>query len=144
MDERIVDFLEGQKVAMICCVDEESKPYCFSCFYAFDKEKALFYFKSSASAHHSALLRSNPAVAGGVQPDKLNPLAIKGIQFTGSVIDPKNELSFDAAKIYHKKFPFALAMPGEVWTIQSEMIKLTDNSIGFGKKTIWRLKETVN
>lgn len=134
MNERIVDFIEGQKVATICCVDEGNKPYCFSCFYAFDKEKELIYFKSSANAHHSALLHHNPVVAGSIQPDKLNPLAIKGIQFTGKILDSKSELCLNAAKLYHKKYPFALAMPGEVWTIQPDMIKLTDNTVGFGKK----------
>lgn len=143
MNERIVDFIEGQKVATVCCVDENKKPYCFSCFYAFDKEKGLIYFKSSAHAYHSQLLFQNPSVAGSIQPDKLNPVAIKGIQFTGSVIDSENVLSFDAAKIYHKKYPFALAMPGDVWTIQPEEIKFTDNTMGFGKKITWNLHETV-
>jgi uncharacterized protein YhbP (UPF0306 family) len=141
MDERIVDFIKAQTVATVCCVDEENRPYCFSCFYAFDRERNLFYFKSSENAHHSALLLRNNRVAGTIQPDKLNSLAIKGIQFTGTIIDPKNELSFNASKMYHRKYPFALAMPGDVWTLQPDVIKMTDNTLSFGKKLHWQLHQ---
>lgn len=143
MDERIVEFITGNKVAAVCCLDADNKPYCFSCFYAFDKERHLLYFKSGAAAHHSELLLQNPVVAGTINPDKLNSLAIKGIQFTGSILDSRNELCFEAANLYHKRFPFALAMPGDIWTIQLEVIKMTDNTLSFGKKIHWNLHELV-
>lgn len=141
MDERIVEFISGQKVATVCGVDVENNPYCFSCFYAFDKDRQLLYFKSGSSAHHSEILLENPVVAGTINPDKLNQLAIKGIQFTGKVLPATDELCIDAASVYHKRFPFALAMPGEVWTIQLEVIKMTDNTLSFGKKIHWSLCE---
>jgi len=143
MNERIADFITHQKVATVCCVDEENNPYCFSCFYAFDAERGLIYFKSGSSAHHSQILHQNPIVAGTVQPDKLNPLAIKGIQFTGRILHPKNELCSHAEAIYHKRYPFALAMPGDMWTLQPETIKMTDNTLSFGKKLHWQLHEMV-
>jgi len=143
MDERIIHFIEGQKVATVCCVDPENKPYCFSCFYVFDKNKDLLYFKSSANAHHTELLVQNSSVAGTIQPDKLNPLAIKGIQFTGQILDAINDLCSEATSLYHKKYPFAWAMPGEVWTVQLQVIKMTDNTLSFGKKINWQLHETV-
>ena len=141
MNERIVDFISQQKVASVCCVDAENHPYCFSCFYAFDKERNLIYFKSGSAANHSQLLLQNPAVAGTIQPDKLNTLAIKGVQFTGRILDGKDELCSQTESVYHKKFPFALAMPGEVWTLQLEVIKMTDNTLSFGKKLHWQLHE---
>lgn len=144
MNQRINDFIEEQKLATICCIDRENRPYCFSCFYAFDKERTLIYFKSSADTHHAEILFHNPVVAGTIHPDKLNPLAIKGIQFTGWVVDRRSEICFNASKLYHKKYPFALAMPGEVWTIRPEFVKMTDNSLSFGKKIIWKLHETVD
>jgi uncharacterized protein YhbP (UPF0306 family) len=141
MNERIADFITHQRVASVCCVDEENMPYCFSIFYAFDPERHLFYFKSSTSAHHSQVLLQNPVVAGTIQADKLNPLAIKGIQFTGRILHPKNELCSQAEAVYHRRFPFALAMPGEIWTLQPEAIKMTDNTLSFGKKLHWQLQE---
>jgi len=143
MNERIADFITHQRVATVCCVDEENKPHCFSCFYAFDNERQLLYFKSGSSAHHSQILFQNSVVAGAIQQDKVNSLAIKGIQFTGRILHPKNELCSQAESVYHKRFPFALAMPGEIWTLQPETIKMTDNTLSFGKKLHWSLHEVV-
>jgi uncharacterized protein YhbP (UPF0306 family) len=70
-------------------------------------------------------------------------LAIKGIQFTGTLMDQANELCADAASLYHKRFPFALTMPGEIWTVRLEVIKMTDNTLSFGKKIHWSLNEMV-
>lgn len=108
---------------------------------AFDVDKELFYFKSGANSHHAQMLLQNPIVAGTIQPDKLNPVAIKGLQFTGRILDFKNELCSKAEAVYHKRFPFALTMPGEIWTLQPEAIKMTDNTLSFGKKLHWQLHE---
>jgi uncharacterized protein len=101
----------------------------------------LLYFKSGSSAHHSQILLQNPVVAGTIQADKLNTLAIKGIQFNGRILHPKNELCSQADSVYHKRFPFALAMAGEIWTLQPEVIKMTDNTLSFGKKLHWQLRQ---
>lgn len=143
MNERIADFINHQRVASVCCVDEDNNPHCFSCFYAFDAERNLLYFKSGSSANHSEILVQNPIVAGTIQQDKLNSLAIKGVQFTGKILHPKNELCAHAESAYHKRFPFALTMPGEIWTLQPETIKMTDNTLSFGKKLKWSLHEEV-
>lgn len=132
MDKRIIEFMDGQKVATICCIDKENKPYCFSCFYAFDEEAQMLYFKTSSNTYHAPLLVIRPTIAGTIQPDKLNPLAIKGIQFTGTVVHGDH-----ASTVYHKKYPFALAMAGEVWAVDLHYIKMTDNTLSFGKKIIW-------
>jgi len=143
MNETIVDFITHQRVATICCVDAEKHPYCFSCFYVFDAERELVYFKSSSNTVHSQILDRNPIVAGTIQPDKLNPLAIKGIQYTGQILHLKNELCLHAEGIYHKRYPFALAMPGNIWILQPLTIKMTDNTLSFGKKLHWQSHEVV-
>jgi uncharacterized protein len=137
----MIDFIEGQKIASICCVDENHSPYCFSCFYAYDKEKTLIYFKTSAKSHHALVFIQNPVVAGTIQPDKLSLLAIKGVQFTGTIVNTNNNLCPEADEVYYKKYPFARAMPGEVYTIQPDIIKMTDNTLGFGKKITWQRNE---
>src|ERR1043165_1175428 len=142
MHQKIVSFLEGQKVATICCVDDLNRPYCFSCFFAFDQENARLYFKSSLNTRHSDLLLQRPAVSGTVQPDKLNPLAIKGIQFTGEVLTDLRERNASHARtVYHKNHPMALAMPGEVFAIELHSIKMTDNTLSFGKKIMWEMAQ---
>lgn len=140
MNEHIVDFIQKQKVATLCCVDEEMSPYCFSCFFAFDDVNHLLHFKTSASSHHARLLQQNGRVAGTINPDKLNALAIKGIQFRGQVLATDDPLAAGAGTLYHKKYPFALAMKGDVWTVRITTIKMTDNTLSFGKKIIWELE----
>jgi uncharacterized protein len=138
MNESIIKFIEKQKVATVCCIDDDGSPYCFSCFYVFDKSSYFLYFKTSSSSHHSSLLEKNPAVAGTIQPDKLNPLAIKGLQYQGHVLNTDDVKSGIAKAFYHYRFPFASVMPGHVRIIELTEIKMTDNSAGFGKKILWK------
>jgi uncharacterized protein len=143
MNEAIINFIKKQRVATVCCVDEDGNPYCFSCFYVFDKSAYFLYFKTSTSSHHSSLLEKSPAVAGTIQPDKLNPLSIKGIQFQGKIFEP-DEVTISTAKaFYNYRFPFAVVMPGEVMIIELREIKMTDNSAGFGKKILWKKEDEV-
>lgn len=141
MNEHIVKFIEKQTCASVCCTDQEENPYCFSCFYAFNKTDGLLYFKSSLDTHHSGLLLKKPFIAGTILPDKLNILRVKGIQFEGIILPDTDPLTGQAFSIYHKKHPVALTMHGEIWTIKLTSIKMTDNSLGFGKKITWQIAE---
>ncbi|MBK8610718.1 MAG: pyridoxamine 5'-phosphate oxidase family protein [Chitinophagaceae bacterium] len=137
MDEIIKQFIGEQNCASICCVDESRQPYCFSCFYAFNAEVGLLYFKSSSNSRHAALMKINPFVAGTILPDKLNKMSIKGVQLKAIVLDSKQQPVIRTLGIYLKKYPMALAMPGEIWVLQINHIKMTDNTLGFGKKIVW-------
>ena len=137
MKKRIADFIKDNKVLTLSCLDEHNKPYCFHCFYAFDEENYLLFFKSSTQAFHSSLLAQNPQVAGGILPDNIEYLALKGVQLTAKVLYNDIPCGIHADDFYHKKFPFALARPGHVWCLQLESVKMTDNTHVFGKKLIW-------
>lgn len=141
MNETIARFLQHQTCASICCVDEGASPYCFSCYYAFDSEKGLLYFKSSIGSHHMELLKDNPNIAGTVLPDKLNRLLVKGVQFEGVILEPGDHLAGQASIHYHKKFPMGLLIPGETRVIRINSIKMTDSTKGFGKKITWSRSE---
>ncbi len=144
MNEAIIMFLSQQTSATICCSDDEGKPYCFNCFYAFNSEDGLLYFKSSAETRHGKLLKRNRQVAGTVLPDKINKLVVKGLQLEGVILDEDHPMAKKAAAIYHQKHPMALAMPGEVWTLQFNAMKMTDSTLGFGKKLLWSRDEMVS
>lgn len=137
MNEPINLFVEKQKCASICCVDEAGNPNCFSCFYAVNLPEGLLYFKSSLDSFHMKILMLKSILSGTILPDKLHVLAVKGIQFRGILLPKQHRLTQDAAKYYYKRYPIALAIPGEVWTIQLNSIKMTDSSKGFGKKIQW-------
>ena len=141
MDKTIIEFLQNQNCATVCCTDETGKPYCFSCFYAFDSCKGILYFKSSANSLHAVIMKKNPLIAGTVLPDRLNKLSVKGIQFEAEVLDSTTSGVQDGMKNYFKKHPVALLMPGELWALQINQIKMTDNTLGFGKKIIWNRTE---
>ncbi|MDB5012938.1 MAG: hypothetical protein JWQ25_1140, partial [Daejeonella sp.] len=98
-------------------------------------------FKSSASSYHSTLLSKNTAVAGTILANKIEWLSLKGIQFTGKVLDNSFPHPVKPQTYYHKVFPLAVAKPGDVWCIKLEMIKMTDNSQVFGKKLEWHKRE---
>ena len=144
MKEIITRFLAEQTCATICCTDETGKPYCFSCYYVFNEENAVLYFKSSADAHHSGLLSNNPVIAGTVLPDKLNKLITRGIQFQGELLGQDHPLAKDAFINYHKQHPLAMAFKGDVFVIQINELKMTDSNLGFGKKITWNKSEIGN
>ena len=141
MNDRILTFLKKQTAASICCVNEINEPYSFSCFFAFNSTENLLYYKSTASSYHSKILLQNPKVSGTIMPDKLNKLAVKGIQFTGMVLAEIDPLSMGAFKNYHSRFPMAIAIPGVVWTIKINQLKMTDNVPGIFKKHSWQREE---
>jgi uncharacterized protein len=143
MNGHIIQFIKKQTCASVCCVNEQGSPYCFSCFYVFNSEEGLLYFKSSASAHHSTIVSNNFSVAGTILPDKLNVLMVEGLQFTGSILPEDHPSTQQAAMHYYKKNPAALAIPGELWTIQIDQIKMTDSTLGFGKKITWNREAAI-
>ncbi len=137
IDINIARFIEKQNSATICCTGNTGNPYCFSCYYALNLKDGLLYFKSSVEAYHSILLKENPVIAGTILPDSLNKLKIKGVQFTGELLDSQDPLVKDAYMLYHRKHPMALAIKGEVFTIRIDSIKMTDSTRVFGKKIFW-------
>lgn len=137
MDEKIIAFLEATTCASISCLDENGAIYSFNSFISFDKNSQSCYFKSSSnSTTHGKLLKENPQVSGTILPDTLEVNAIKGIQFKGAV---KMNSIFDVSQAmhYHTKYPMAMAVPGDMWTLQFHWIKYTDNTLGFGTKIEW-------
>lgn len=139
MNEEIKDFLQKQRIATICCVDEQSNPYCFTCFYLFQFQYFLLIFKSSATSHHVSLLQEKQQVSGTVLPEKTGVFPVKGIQFSGILCtQPAQHLLEIGKEHYYKKFPLALTIPGELFLIKLETIKMTNSAKILGKKVIWR------
>src|SRR5262245_14612453 len=103
LNETIKHFIQGQKIATICCIDEQNNPFCFSCFYTFQNKDCLLYFKSSPASMHCRLMSEKPQVSGTILPDKLNIFSIAGIQFSGILLKASHELTEDASRLYHIK-----------------------------------------
>lgn len=103
-------------------------------FYAFDKDSASFVVASSSETKHIQNILQNNKIAGTVVLETTTVGKIQGVQFKGEFLTlNKKELE----KLYFKKFPYALSMSPELWQIKINYFKMTDNTLGFGKKIIW-------
>ncbi|WP_207421892.1 pyridoxamine 5'-phosphate oxidase family protein [Desertivirga brevis] len=140
IDERIVSFLKSQTAVSICtCLD--NVPYSCICFYAYSTEFNTLAFKSGENTLHIRQALSNPLVSGSVLPDKLEKTRVRGLQLLGRFFKPEGEILSSLQRTYYKKYPIALTMKGDLWAIELSNIKLTDNTLGFGKKIIWKKEE---
>lgn len=136
MDKKISAFIKAQ-TALTIATSVDSIPYCATCFYAYLEEENLLVFKSDAETRHISDALINNNVAGSILVDKTEIGKIKGIQFNGTFLSPKDALLKDAQKAYYFKYPYAAAMKGDLWVIELTSVKFTDNTLGFGKKLIW-------
>jgi uncharacterized protein len=136
--EPIVTYVTTQSCATVSCISADHKPYCFNCFYTFLAAEGWLIFKSSQDTAHATMLLQNPQIAGSILPDKLTMLHIRGLQFEGELL-PFNHPAYDtAAKAYYKQHPIALTMSGDIWVLQLNHLKLTDNRLGIGNKQHWQ------
>jgi uncharacterized protein YhbP (UPF0306 family) len=131
-DVHTVQFLKMQTV-MTLATSQDNIPHCAMCFYIFVEEENSIVFKSKPITNHVQQALANPNVSGSILPDKLIPAKTSGIQFYGMFRKGNQH----AAKHYYQKYPFAAAVPGEVWTIELTKIIFTDATLGFGKKRHW-------
>ena len=118
-------------------------PYCASCFYTYSSEEKYLVFKSKSTTKHIINALSNNSVAGTILSKSSTLGEIKGIQFNGTFIEPTNTLLSNLKKIYYKQFPFALPMSGDIWAIEITSIKMTDNTLGIGKKILWQRENII-
>lgn len=143
MDKKIESYIGSQK-NMTFCTAADNSPYCANCFYVFLEKENHLIFKSSPETTHIVNALKNDKVAGTIIPDTSKVGVIKGVQFTGKFLTPDTVLLEKAKKAYFGKYPFSLAIPGELWAIELQKIKMTDNTLGFGKKISWEKTTELN
>jgi uncharacterized protein len=136
MDKRILEYISTQSVLTFCTA-LNNEPYCANCMYVYLPEHFSLVFSSENTTRHIHEAVLNNKVAGTILPTKTETGTVKGIQFTGTFRIPEAEILEHAKKYYYLKFPVALMMKGQLWMITLESIKMTDNTLGFGKKLLW-------
>jgi hypothetical protein len=140
LNKSIVDFLSKNQVATVCFTNELNQPYCINCFYSFIEDCAILIFKSSYGTSHDSFIKKNNNLAGTITDEQIDLTKLKGIQFTGKLIDEQEITNKRLNFFYIKKHPMSIALPGYLWGVQLEYIKFTDNSLGFGSKIIWKIE----
>ena len=136
MDKKIINYISTNKVFTIATCNNHV-PYCANCFYVFDSTTNTLIFLSDDETRHIIEAKKNKNVAGTINTDVISVAKIKGIQFIGQFICPEEAQEEAFYLMYYKKFPFAKAKPSKIWGINLTFIKMTDNTLGFGKKLIW-------
>lgn len=137
MDERFVKFIKKHHVLTLATVSGEGMPYVANCFYAYDAKRNVLVFTSDTTTRHGAEMAANSNVAISIVLETRIVGRVQGIQIVGTAERGDDE----ARKSYIKRFSYAAAAPLELWMVRPSMMKLTDNTLGFGKKLIWQSEE---
>ena len=131
--EKINSFIAKHHVMSLATSSEDELSVC-SLFYAYSKEKKTFVVASSEDTTHILHILKNPHIAGNILLETNTIGKIQGLQFRGdfTLLEDK-----DLRDLYFKTFPHARVMSPKLWQIEVDYFKMTDNTLGFGKKIIW-------
>lgn len=136
-EKKITDFITRHHVLTLATVGHNAQPYCATCFYAYDKSRNLIIFTSDDNTLHAQHMMANSNVAVAINLETRIVGKIQGIQICGTI----RRGDKNAKSVYIKRFPYAVAAPLNIWVVEPYFMKLTDNTLGFGKKLIWNKEQ---
>lgn len=134
VDKRFGRFIAKHHVLTLATVSSEGMPYVANCFYAYDKVRNRFVFTSDTTTRHGAEMAANGHVALSIVLETRVVGRVEGLQVEGYAVAADEE----AKSVYVKRFPYAAVAPLKLWMVEPKMMKLTDNTLGFGTKLIWQ------
>lgn len=151
MDPRIAKFLKHHHV-MALATSSDQGSWTAHCFYAYMHEHQIIVFTSDPETRHGKDMLKNPNVSVGIALETKVIGMIRGIQLSGCatyleasgggtppfIRGGRGEVPGEARTAYLLRFPFALAAKLDLWVLEIDYIKMTDNRLGFGKKLEWR------
>jgi uncharacterized protein len=137
-DEKILSLI-GEHHIFTLAVTCDLQPWCATCFYVYDQPHNLFIFTSEDDTRHirDAIETGNFLTAGAIALETKMIGKIRGIQFSGTMHKLEGTELKLAKKLYLERFPIARFSTLYLWGIRPDLIKLTDNRLGFGKKLLW-------
>lgn len=137
LDKRIERFIGRHHVLTLASVDEAGAPYCCNIFYAYRSDERAFVFTSDPATRHASMIARNALTAASVVLETRVVGKVQGLQITGRTLPAADG---DKA-VYLKRFPYAALADLNLWRMEADMMKFTDNTLGFGKKLIWQRQE---
>lgn len=137
VDKKIERFIAKHHVLTLATATTQGEPYCCNCFYAYDASSATFIFTTDAATHHGQMMLANNRVAISIVLETRTVGKVQGLQITGRALPAKD----GDRMAYIKAFPYAAVADLSLWRVEADMMKLTDNTLGFGKKLIWQREE---
>ncbi|NPA04238.1 MAG: hypothetical protein GXO61_05175 [Epsilonproteobacteria bacterium] len=130
--EKIVHFLSSNFLLSLSLIIE-GEVYAINCFYIFDQTEFSLIFTTSKNTFHYPYFLNSPNVAGTIACCKKDISTLQGVQFKGKI----EKANFSQKREYLQNYPIALALKPTFWKVKLKWVKMTDNSLGFGKKLIW-------
>lgn len=137
IDRNIEKFIAKHHVLTLATATNDGSPYCCNAFFAYVKGEGAFVFTSDRATNHGQMMLQNSRVAASVVLETRVVGRVQGLQITGRVMTATEE----DKKLYLKRFPYAVVADLTLWRLEADMLKLTDNTLGFGKKLIWHRQE---
>ncbi|KQN43677.1 YhbP family protein [Rouxiella silvae] len=137
-DLKIISRYLSKNHVLALCAHADGDIWSATCFYVTDIERMCLYFMTELKTRHGSLMQRNPHVVGTVAKQPKTVALIQGIQYSGSATILEGEEDAAARARYCKQFPVAIAMKAPVWALRLDEIKMTDNTLGFGKKVFWQ------
>ncbi len=160
MDKRISRFLRRHHVLTLSSVSDAGA-WTAHVFYAHMPDHDALVFTTDPKTRHGREMLENPLVSGGIVLETKVVGRIRGVQLTGmkeervknKEIDKDDEeerlktrhsslVTHHSSLItYLKRFPYAIAAKLDLWVLELDYVKMTDNRLGFGTKLEWRREE---
>ncbi len=139
IDQPIIEFIAEHHILNLA-VSRNNQPWCATCYYVFLEKEKLFVFTSGDETRHvrDVLEGENYQVAGTIALETRIVGKIRGLQFSGRIFKPQPELLKRTRAAYLKRFPVARLMKLHLWVLEPDLLKLTDNRLGFGTKLTWK------
>lgn len=137
IDARFGSFIRKHHVLTVATVNLSGEPYVANCFYAYDAKRNRIIFTSATTTRHGGEMEADGRVALSIVLETRIVGRVQGLQIVGRATRGDEE----AKSIYLKRFPYTVVAPLELWMVEPTMMKLTDNTLGFGTKLIWQSEE---
>lgn len=134
--QQIAHFLSKQHVLTLCAGNGLDM-WCANCFYVFDAERMVLWLMTETHTHHGELMLQNSRVVGTIAPKPKTIALIRGVQYRAEAVMLSGDEEQHARARYCKRFPIAKVMKAPVWQLSLQEVKMTDNTLGFGKKLHW-------
>jgi uncharacterized protein len=139
IDPKILELIREHHIFTLA-VTRGLQPWCATCFYVYDEETNRFIFTSDEDTRHikDVVETGNYRAAGAIALETKMVGKIRGIQFSGTIWKPEGDVLKITTRKYLHKFPVARLSRLSLWCLTPDILKLTDNRLGFGKKIIWK------
>ncbi|MBT9432794.1 YhbP family protein [Candidatus Sodalis endolongispinus] len=139
MDDQLAAICRKQHVLTLCAGNMDDL-WCANCFYVFHAPAMALWLLTSNQTRHGELMRQNARVAGTIARQQKTVALIKGVQYRGIITCLEGEAERQARGCYYHRFPLAKAIssPSPLWQLNLLEVKMTDNTLGFGKKLRWQ------